>query len=259
MIYLKYIKILLKSFWQYRFSTWLVLVGQFFGTFFSFFGIYLLFDRFGNISGWTFGEAAICFAVVHTAFSVSECFARGFDLFSRHVVSGEFDRVLLRPRSTLLQVFGLGFEITRMGRLIQSAVVLGIAISQLKTEITVMKAVTLLLMVVCGVFIFTGIFILGATVCFFTVEGLEIINIFTDGGREIAQYPLNIYNKWLVRFFTFIVPFGCFNYLPLMYITGKAAGNETLYMLMPMLGILFVIPCILIWNAGVKRYLSTGS
>jgi hypothetical protein len=32
--------------------------------------------------------------------------------------------------------------------------------------------------------------------CFKTAEGLKIINIFTNGDREIAAYPLAIYTKW---------------------------------------------------------------
>ena len=48
---------------------------------------------------------------------------------------------------------------------------------------------------------FTGIFILAATLCFWTIQGLEVANIFTDGGREMAQYPLIIYQKWVTVFF----------------------------------------------------------
>jgi ABC-2 type transport system permease protein len=60
-----------------------------------------------------------------------------------------------------------------------------------------MKAVTLFFMITSGVLIFTGIYMLAATMCFWTVQGLEVANIFTDGGREMAQYPLNIYQKWV--------------------------------------------------------------
>jgi len=249
----------IKSFLQYRLSMWLTIIGQFFVSFFAFLGMYLLFQRFGTINGWTFGEVALCFAVIQTSFAITECYARGFDLFSGFIIRGDFDRILLRPRSTILQVFGSNFEITRIGRLVQSFIVLGLALSWLKTSLDLMKIFTLLFMIISGVFIFTGIFMLGATICFFTIQGLEIVNIFTDGGKEIAAYPLNIYNKWIVRFFTFIIPFACINYLPLMFIVGKAGNNELLYMLTPLFGILFIVPCIFVWRFGVRHYLSTGS
>ncbi|MBV7508739.1 ABC-2 family transporter protein [Bacillus sp. sid0103] len=258
-IYVKYLWIHFKSQMQYRASFWLLSLGQFFIPFTVFAGLYFLFEQFGQIRGWKFFEVAFCFGIIHMAFALSECFARGFDAFSSLVRTGEFDRLLVRPRSTFIQVLGSKFEFTRFGRLLQSAVVLSWALANLNIEWSVIKAVTLVLMIVSGVFIFTGIYILAATLCFWTIEGLEVVNIFTDGGREMAQYPLNIYQKWVTRFFTFVIPFGTVNYLPLLFIIGKNSGTEFYYMLIPIAGSLFILPCLLVWQYGVKHYRSTGS
>lgn len=258
-LYFKYLLILLKSQLQYRTSFWLLSIGQFFIPFTVFAGLYFLFERFGQIKGWQFFEVALCFAIIHMAFSLSECFARGFDMFSSLIARGEFDRLLVRPRSTFVQVLGSNFEFTRVGRLLQSIIVLIWALFNLPIEWSVIKVLTLFLMIGSGVFIFTGIYMLAATMCFWTVQGLEVANIFTDGGREMAQYPLNIYQKWVTRFFTYVIPFGTVNYLPLLYILGRTNGNDLLYMLTPVLGSLFFLPCLLIWHIGVRHYRSTGS
>lgn len=258
-LYISYIKILLKAQMQYRISFWLLSAGQFFIPFSVFAGLYFLFERFGSISGWSFYEVALCFSIVHMAFSISECYARGFDAFSGMVVNGDFDRVLVRPRSTFLQVLGSKFEFTRIGRLFQGMAVFILALLNLQIQWNILKIITLLLMIISGVFVFTGIFILAATLCFWTIQGIEVANIFTDGGREISQYPLNIYKKWITRFFTFVIPFGCVNYLPLLYILDRAGGSEIAYMLAPLYGILSIIPCLLIWRFGVRHYRSTGS
>ena len=60
MLYFKYVRMVIKSFMQYRASLWLTTIGQFFVSFFAFVGMYLLFERFDNIAGWTFGEVALC-------------------------------------------------------------------------------------------------------------------------------------------------------------------------------------------------------
>lgn len=244
---------------QYRTSFWLLSFGQFFIPFTVFAGLYFLFERFGQIKGWDFFEVALCFAVIHMAFATSECFARGYDAFSGLVVNGEFDRVLVRPRSTVVQVLGSKFEFTRFGRILQSVMVLCWALMNLSIEWSVVKAITLCLMIISGVLIFTGIYIVAATMCFWTIQGIEVINIFTDGGREIAQYPLNIYQKWITKFFTYVIPFGTVNYLPLMYILGRTEGNDILHMLTPLIGSLFILPCLLVWHFGVRHYRSTGS
>lgn len=258
-LFIKYLLILFKSQMQYRTSFWLLTFGQFFIPFSVFAGLYFLFERFGQIKGWDFFEVALIFGVIHMAFAISECLARGFDSFSTLIVNGDFDRLLVRPRSTILQVLGSKFEFTRFGRLLQSALVLAWALFNIDVDWSVMKIITLSFMIASGVFIFTGIFMLAATMCFWTIQGLEIANIFTDGGREMAQYPLNIYQKWVTRFFTYVIPFGCVNYLPLLYILDRTVGNSALYMITPLAGLLFIVPCLYVWRFGVRHYRSTGS
>jgi ABC-2 type transport system permease protein len=258
-LYFKYVSILLKSQLQYRFSFWLLTLGQCLSPLTVFAGLIFMFERFGQLQGWNFYEVLLCFAVIGMAYSISECLSRGFDLFSSLVANGEFDRLLVRPRNTVVQVLGSKFEFARIGRLLQSTIILAWALSNLPIEWSAAKVITLLLMIVCGVLIFTGIFMLTASFCFWTIQGLEVANILTDGGREMAQYPLNIYQKWVSVFFTFIIPFGCVNYLPLLFILDKAHGDELLYMLSPLSGFLFILPCLLAWRTGVRHYRSTGS
>lgn len=258
-LYFRYMVILLKCQMEYKSSFVLLSIGQFFVPFLLFVSIFFFFQRFQNIGGWSLYEVALCYSVIHMSFSLSECFARGFDAFSSSVVKGDFDRILVRPRSTILQVLGSKFEFSRIGRFAQSILVLIISIVNLNIAWDFYKIATLILMIISGVFIFVGIFMLGAALCFWTIEGLEIVNILTDGGREISQYPLIIYKEWIKKFFTFVIPFGTVNYLPLMSILDKVQGEKIIYMVTPLFGMLFIIPCILIWRLGVRHYKSTGS
>src|SRR5690606_9666164 len=133
-------------------------------------------------------------------------------------------------------------------------------VAGLDVEWTVLKMLTLGAMVAGGAVIFSGIFMLAATLSFWTVQGIEAANVLTDGGREMAKYPLSIYERWVTVFFTFIIPFGLVSYLPLLYIVGRApAGPEAMYAAMPLAGGLFLVPCLLVWRFGVRRYRSTGS
>lgn len=256
-LYLKYMKVHFMSQLEHRTSFILLSIGQFFVPFLIFVSMILLFQRFDNLMGWSLYEVALCYSVVHMAFSISECFGRGFDAFSSMVREGTFDRILVRPRSTILQVFGSKFEFTRIGRLSQSIIVLIVSLINLDVVWTLEKIIVFMLMILSGIVVFTGIYILGATLCFWTVEGIEVINVFTDGGREMAQYPLGIYRKWIQKFFTFVIPFGVVNYFPMLYILNKS--HESWYKWTPFYGFLFILPCLMIWKFGVKHYKSTGS
>ncbi|MCH4887251.1 hypothetical protein EZV73_06695 [Acidaminobacter sp. JC074] len=253
----KYIKIHFMSQLEYKTSFILLTLGQFFVPFLIFVSMILLFNRFENLQGWTLYEVALIYSIIHMSFSISELIARGFDMFRHMVREGTFDRVLIRPRSTIIQVIGSKIEFTRVGRLIQSIIVMTLSIVHLDMTWSVEKIGLLILMVISGIFVFSGIFILGATLCFWTIEGLEVVNLFADGGKEMAQYPLGIYQKWIKNFFTFVIPFGVINYYPMLYLFEKT--DQVFYAITPVFGILFIIPCVLIWNFGVGHYKSIGS
>lgn len=57
-------------------------------------------------------------------FSLAETFARGFDQFSSIIGNGTFDRIMVRPRSSVLQVLGQRIEFTRLGRMVQAVIIL---------------------------------------------------------------------------------------------------------------------------------------
>ena len=258
-LYLKYVSVLFKSQLQYRASFIMTVITQFLQPFALFIGIYLLFERFGSISGWTLYEVFMCYSVVGACFAISTCFARGFDSFDNMIRMGTFDRVLVRPRGTILQVIGSALDLKRVGHLLQTIIVLVIAIAYVKVSWDLPRIIMFVNMLVGGSIIFSGIYILQAAAAFWTIEALEVANIFTHGMKEHASYPLNIFPKWITVVFTFIIPFGTINYLPLQYLLGKIDGNGWLYAFIPMLGALFILPCILVWEIGVRKYSSAGS
>lgn len=258
-LYFKYIGLLLKSQLQYRASFIMTIFTQFLTPFTAFAGIYLLFEHFGSIDGWNAYEVFLCFAVIGASFAVSTCFARGFDSFPNMVKNAGFDRVLVRPRGTIIQVLGSRFDIKRIGHLIQAVIVLIIAISGVNIQWGIIKILTLANMIIGGTCIFSGVYMLQATFAFWTVEGIEVANILTHGVKEYASYPLNILPKWITRFFTFAIPFACVNYLPLQFLLGQVDESQGFYMLLPLTGVVFIIPCLFAWRFGVRHYRSTGS
>lgn len=258
-LYLKYFSIHLRSVMEYKTSFVLTAIGQGMTTAFSFIAMYFLFDRFGTIEGYTFNEVLLCFSTIFMSFALAECFGRGFDRFSVIISNGEFDRIMVRPRNEILQVLGSKIELSRVGRLIQALVIFVYGVSTCNITWSPGKVLTLNLMIIGGICLFSSLFMIYAAICFFTIEGLEFMNIFTDGGREIAQYPLNIYKEWVVKFFTFVVPLAFINYYPFLYLIDRVEKHKTLYMLSPLCTLIFILPAYGLWRLGVRHYKSTGS
>lgn len=256
-LYFKFLGIHIKGVMQYKISFLLMMTGHFLLTFNVFLGIYFLLDRFHTVKDYSFSEVVLCYAIVLMSYSLAEMFMRGFDMFAQTISNGEFDRMLLRPRSTILQVIAGKVELTRLGRLLQAVImfIYGIAASKISWDIT--KGVTLLFMVMSGTVIFGCLFIIYAGICFFTLEGLEFMNVLTDGAREYGKYPLDIYGKGVLKFCTFLVPYTLFQYYPFLYLTGRS--DQSWFVLLPIIGCLFILPSYLLWRYGVRHYKSTGS
>lgn len=256
-LYLKYASIILQGQMQYKLSFAFSALGQFLVSFSAFLGLYFLFSRFHSVAGFSFQEVLLCYSTTLTAFALAECFVRGFDAFSSIISNGEFDRILLRPQNEIFQVLASRIEFTRIGRLLQAALVFAYAIPASGVSWTGGKILTLVLMIAGGVAVFSGLFIIYASFCFFTTEGLEFMNILTDGTREFGVYPFSIYGDKILKLLTFVVPLALFQYYPFLYLIGRT--DRSGYVLLPVVGALFLIPSLLLWRFGLRHYRSTGS
>lgn len=256
-VYFKSLELHLKSLLEYKASFITTFLSQIIVFFSYYFIILALFSKFDNIKGFTLYEVLLCFSIIQFGFSFCECFARGIDQFDRLIIQGDFDRILLRPKNIIIQTLCYDADFVKLSRLIQALIVLVIAILNLHIIWTPLKVLTLLLMLLSAIIIFLSIFIIAAAYCFITVQGLEVRNVLTDGGKYMAQYPIGIFKKSFVFFFTFIIPYAFVNYYPLLYVLGKS--NNTLYALSPLLITIYLIPSVIIFYWGVRRYASVGS
>lgn len=249
----------LKSSFQYRYNMMFITFNQILINISEILAVYLLFSQFNSVAGWTFYQSLLMMGIVYTVFSLTECFARGYDEFPKLIKSGELDRFLIRPVNIHYQIFGSKIEFTKLARVILGIVISIIAIVNINVDWNILKVLVLISTYICGIFVIFGLFVLSAGISIYTVENLEFLNILTNGSKELAYYPINIYAKWLTRIFTFIIPIACFNYLPLSYILEIGSIPSWLCAISPLLGMLFVIPCIIFFNLSLRKYKSTGT
>jgi ABC-2 type transport system permease protein len=261
-LYGRYLGISMRGQMQYRASFIMLSLGHFFGTGVEFVTVWALFQRFGSLEGWTMPEVAMFYGLVNIAFAISDAASRGFDIFGNIVKSGDFDRLLLRPRSTALQLAGQELTLRRVGRLAQGLFVMLWGAAALDVVWTVGHVALVMVTILGGACLFYGIIVLQATMAFWTTESLEIVNTVSYGGVQATSYPLAIYRRWFQRFFTFVVPLGCISYFPVVAILGREdpLGSPRIFqVLSPLVGVAFLAIALHVWQIGVRHYTSTGS
>src|SRR5205823_540240 len=112
------------------------------------------------------------------------------------------------------------------------------------------------------VLFFGGLYIVGSTLSFWTVQKVEAINIFTYGGSELISYPMSIYPNGLRRLFTYVVPGLFLNYAPALYVLDKPDPlglPRVASFLAPAAGGGVMALALLFWRRGLRHYQGTGS
>nr|WP_234196805.1 ABC-2 family transporter protein [Pseudacidovorax sp. NFM-22] len=248
---------------RYPASALMLAAGQFLATGIEVVGIWALFDRFGSLRGWSLGEVALFYGLVHAMFALADMLGRGFDVLGTELLrTGAFDRLLLRPRPVALQLMGHDLRLSRLGRLLQAGLVLAFGSVQAGIDWTPAAIAVAVFAVAGGVALFLGILVLQGALAFWTVESLEIANVFTYGGVEAGQYPMALYARWFRRLLTFGVPLACVAYYPALMVLGRAdplGAPAWVGAVSPLAGFVFLGLAFGVWRLGLRRYASSGS
>lgn len=261
-LYRRLIGAQIRSQMQYRFSFYADMLGTMVITGLDVVMLVVLLARFQAIGGWTLPEVMFLYGTSAVSYSLAEMLVGAFDDFDRDVVSGDFDRVLLRPLPIFFQMVTGRFPTRRLGRLAQGLIALVVSLALLRPAWPAANWVFFAVMIVSGGLLFAAILIMGATAAFWSPQTNEAVNIFTYGGQFMSSYPMHIYQGWLISIFTFVIPMAFINYYPTLYLFGRTAAMGVpafVPFLSPLVALVAFAASLRVWRIGVRHYHSTGS
>lgn len=260
-LYLRSCRMLMRCQMQYRTSFLMNCLSQLMMLGTELAAVLLLMDRFSYLGQWSSGEIIFFFGLISMSFYICEAFGRGITNFSSFIARGELDSLLIRPRGVLFQVLCSQADPRRFGALLIGLLALILGSSLAHVHWTVLKALLLLWSIAGGVALTMGLFLIEATLCFFSVKSIEMVNVLTYGGRSTCQYPIDIYPRPLQLLFTVVAPFALTTHLPAAYILDKPLWNTGALhaFLAPLSGFAFLALMIFVFYRGLRHYRSTGS
>jgi ABC-2 type transport system permease protein len=246
---------------QYRLSMALDFVGSGLISFVDFLAVLVIFHNVPRLDTWSVREVAFLYALTSISFALTDMLIGHLDQFPQLIRTGNFAIVLVRPRSTLLQVFGSDFAVRRAAKAAQGAAVLAYAISGLDVHWTAARVLVAVVSIPAGMVIFGSVWVTGACLAFWTTDGGEFTNAFTYGGNFMAQYPIDIYSTWLRRFLAYVVPLAFVCYFPALFVLGKADPlGLPRFLELASPGVAAIAACVAgsVWRLAVRRYRSAG-
>jgi ABC-2 type transport system permease protein len=227
----------------------------------QFISLFWLTQRFKAIGGWNFEEIVLLYALAILAWGFAVSFFFSLQGFEDMIRDGTFDRALLRPMNPLLVVLGSRSPIGGLGQFIFSIAAFIFAWYSTGLKLTVAKLIYLVLTAVGGGLILGSAMIAVATVAFWTTRTYTFYYSLVFPARQLINYPVSIYQRWMQLLLTVVVPFAFVNYFPAHVLLDRTSqlSFPLLAWLTPVVGLITITVVYGFWQWGIRFYSSTGS
>lgn len=218
----------------------------------------MIFSQIPNLNGWSFYEILFIYGFAQLPRGLDHLFSDYIWMFSMNViVRGEFDRYLLRPLNPLFQVLAETLQLDALGELFVGIIIVVISVLNLDIQITFLRILSFILVIVAGSIIYTAIKLFFASFAFWIKESITILNIvymFSD----FTKYPTSIYSKGVQIILNFIIPFAFTAFIPASYFLNKSSFVYAVIGTCIVAIISFAI-AYATWLKGIGAYESSGN
>ena len=271
-LYRRLIAARVRSDWQYRTSFFTFLFAQVAFITFDIIALVILTSLVERFGGWTRPQILFLYGLATLPFSIGDVFVSEVErLADKYIRPGDFDVVLLRPSSPMMQILALEFELRRAGKLLPPLAALAWAIPNLDITWTTGRAFGFAAAVVAaiasGTVIYASLWVIAASITFWAVASREATHALTYGAQFANQYPLHVYPGWIRAVMGWILPLAFVAYVPTVFATDAVGNGVTnplglppwLALAPPVVAGLMVAAARLAWTSGIRHYQSTGS
>ena len=233
------------------------LLGFFFTQILGIAFLYLVFQQIPSISGWSFEQIIFIYGFAQIPRGIDHLFTDNIWMIAwRLVLTGDFDRYMLRPMNIFFQVISEKLQPDAIGELLVGVILVIRGISQGVVEVSLLHIGMFAVSVVAGALIYTSIKLFFASFSFWMKQSGPVLQMAYEMA-DFAKYPTEIYAKVIRFIITWIVPFAFVAYLPASYFLGT--GSIGVIGVECMIAIVFWCIAYGVFTIGTKAYESAGN
>ncbi len=258
-LYQVFIKRAIKARLEYKADTIIGIISFLVSNIATFSCIWMIIQAIPSLDGWSIWELGFLYGFAMLPKGLDHLFTDSLWFIGYwYIKNGLFDKHLIRPINTLFQIIAETFQPEAFGELIIGTALCLTCAFKIKIIWSFTNGLLLLVAIIFGAFIFTGIKLITCSFAFWIKRSGPLMNSVYNF-CDFARYPITIFNKPMQFFLSFIVPFGLFISIPVQIVL-QGTWNAYLVMIAIIIAaMIFTTIGVLLWNAGVKAYESTGS
>ncbi len=243
---------------EYRADFFSAVLASFLGTAASFGFLLIVFSRGVSVRGWKFEEMVFLYGFSLIPFGIFNVFSWNLWMFAdRYLIEGRFDRVLLRPVSSVFQVLFESFRLESVESIVTGVVAVVWASRRLDLSLTFGDLLLFTLWATSGGIIYVAIF-LALTATSFWIEDRVGISPPVFNLMQFGRYPLTIYDGWVRLALSFVIPFAFASFYPTARFLRRPEFLPEFWAV-PFVAAISMSIALFLWKSGVARYHSTGS
>jgi ABC-2 type transport system permease protein len=243
---------------SYRGDFFISLITSFAATIFGLAFVIVLFQKVPQLAGWRFEEVLFLYGFSLIPYGLFNVISTNlYDFGNNYIIEGKFDRILLRPISSLFQILFETFRIESLQEVATGVFCMAWASARLHTVWTAGKCLLFVFFGMCAGVIYISVFLILTAVSFWFEDRIgvhpPVWNVIAFG-----RYPLSIYSGVVQFVLCWIIPFGLASFYPSVRLLGRTVSPEYAP-LVPVVAAAFFAAAISLWNLGTRHYSSTGS
>lgn len=224
--------------------------------------VWIIVDRFTNLGGWTLAEITMLYGMRLTSHGVFYiCFSQLFEL-DRVLISGEFDRFLVRPLSPLLQMFTRKLRVNCFGDLIGGTALLLAAAPRVNLDWTPLLVAFLIVGILGGALVEGSVQVTLSSLSFRLLNAETVRITANEIFNQYGNYPQKIFPTALQYTLTFVLPVAFVAWFPASAIfdrTDDLLVPAWLAWSAPLCGLIAFLIALRIWNRASRNYQSSGT
>ncbi len=257
-LYPKYVSMSIRSSLSYKADSIIMIVSFMITEIVSLATIYLIVGTVPAIGVWTFESLAFLFGFILIPKSIDHIFTDDLWILAYWAIRrGDLDIYLTRPINPLFQYVAKTFKWDGCGELIVGIVICCIFGPQANFMWSVSNVFALILCAFLGIFAFTAIKLLFASVAFWVKSAGVLLNTVYEVSNY-AKYPVRQMGKAFMSILFFVIPFGLFLYYPIeCLVVGKTVWWAVLWSFIAV--IVLMTLAFIAWHRGLRRYESAGN
>lgn len=257
-LYPKYVSMSLRSSLSYKADAILQIISFAVSEAVSLATIYLIVSQVPSIGDWTFERLAVLFGFTLIPKAIDHIFFDDLWIMAYWAVRlGELDPYLTRPINPLFQFVAKTFKWAGSGELVTGIVIMCIFAPQAGIVFTASGVIGIILCALLGIFVFTGIKLLFASLAFWVKSSGVILNTVYNF-CNFAKYPIRQMGKAFMSIMFYVVPFGLFLYYPVeCLVTGANIWWSVLFSAAA--AVVLMALALTVWHIGIRKYDSTGN